>query len=206
MLKAGVLGPAQGVAAVEATVFGERVVAAPELARDLLVGGSAPADQHHVEPGQPKDRDEQERDDADQNNGDDHVSLVEDLLVFQNVYEGKNKYGSHVNGQGYQEHEKVSVVTTSDAVVDPRAVMVKDLDTVVADGAMRAPWWSVELARDTPLHPNGDAIDLYVLVEGCPEVVVLVFVGLGPRDHPRVHERGQAKVHHHEQGDQALVH
>ena len=55
------------------------------------------------------------------------VYLVEDLLVFQNVYEGKNKYGSHVNGQGYQEHEKVSVVTTSDAVVDPRAVMVKDL-------------------------------------------------------------------------------
>ena len=80
------------------------------------------------------------------------------------------------------------------------------LDTVVADGAMRAPWWSVELARDTPLHPDGDTIDLYVLVEGCPKVIVLVFVGLGPRDHPRVHERGQAKVHHHEQGDQALVH
>ena len=53
--------------------------------------------------------------------------LVEDLLVFQNVYQGKNKYGSHVNGQGYQEHEKVSVVTTSDAVVDPRTVMIKDL-------------------------------------------------------------------------------
>ena len=53
--------------------------------------------------------------------------LVEDLLVFQNVYEGKNKYGSHVNGQGYQEHEKVSVVTTSDAVVDPWTVMIKNL-------------------------------------------------------------------------------
>ena len=71
----GVLGPAQGVAAVEAAVFGERVVSAPELARDLLVGGPAPADQHHVEPGQPEDRDEQERDYADQNDGDDHVSL-----------------------------------------------------------------------------------------------------------------------------------
>ena len=46
----GVLGPTQGVAAVEAAVFGEWVVAAPELARDLLVGGPAPADQHHMEP------------------------------------------------------------------------------------------------------------------------------------------------------------
>ena len=42
----------------------------------------------------------------------------------------------------------------TNTVVNPRAVMVEDLDTIVADTAVTTPGWSVELARDTPLHAN----------------------------------------------------
>ena len=39
-------------------------------------------------------------------------------------------------------------------VVDPRAVVVKNFDTVVTDRTVAAAWGSVELTRDAPFHPH----------------------------------------------------
>ena len=86
------------------------------------------------------------------------------------------------------------------AIVDPGAVVVKDLDAVVADGAVAAPRRSIELtsdtpccgsvslssrdlARDTPLHPHCDSVDLHVAVQRSSEIIVSVFVRTGTRYH-----------------------
>lgn len=60
--------------------------------------------------------------------------------------------------------------------------MWADLDTVVADGAVGAPWGPVEAAGRTPLHPDLDPPDLHRLVEGSTEVVLLVLVLLSCTD------------------------
>ena len=51
-------------------------------------------------------------------------------------------------------------------------------NAVVADRAMWASGRPVELARDAPLHPDSDAVDLDVAIQRCPEIVVTVFVGV----------------------------
>lgn len=58
-----ILWTALGVAAVVPTAARKRIVATLELAGDLLVGGSPPRHQHHVEPGQAEDRYRQQGDD-----------------------------------------------------------------------------------------------------------------------------------------------
>ena len=59
--------------------------------------------------------------------------LRQPVPVVQHVYQAQHEYRRHVHGQRDEEHEEVSVVPPADAVVDPGAVMVKDLDAVVAD-------------------------------------------------------------------------
>ena len=46
------------------------------------------------------------------------------------------------------------MIVLTNAVVDPRTVVVKDLNAVVADTAVAAPGGSVELAGDAPLHTD----------------------------------------------------
>ena len=50
------------------------------------------------------------------------------------------------------------------------------LYAVVTDAAVGAARRAVELARGAPLHPDGDAADLHVLVQRQPEVVIAVLV------------------------------
>ena len=56
------------------------------------------------------------------------------------------------------------------------------LYTVVADAAVGAAWWAVEMAGGTPLHTDLDAPHIHVLVQWGPEVIllILVFVRCGP--------------------------
>ena len=54
--------------------------------------------------------------------------LVVLRLVLEDVDEGEDENGRHVNRERNEEHEKVPVVATTDAVVHPGAVMVKDLE------------------------------------------------------------------------------
>ena len=70
----------------------------------------------------------------------------------------------------------MTVVAATDAVVDPRAVVVEGVDAGVAVGTMGAAWWSVELTRDAPLHADLSPVDLNSLVEWSSEVVVSIFV------------------------------
>ena len=53
--------------------------------------------------------------------------LCEVLLLVEDVHEAEDEDGGHVNGQGDEEHEEVAIVPASDAVVDPRTVVVKNL-------------------------------------------------------------------------------
>ena len=56
------------------------------------------------------------------------VYLVVFRLVLEDVDEGEDEDGRHVNRERDEEHEKITVVATTDAVVHPGAVMVKDLE------------------------------------------------------------------------------
>jgi hypothetical protein len=148
-----------------------------------------------VEPCESKDWNEEDGDDGHDDHGDDGGDLGEVILVGEHVDEAKDEDGDHVNRQGEEEHEEVSVVPPSYTVVDPGAVMVEYLDAVVTDRAVRAPGWPVELARHAPFHSNRDSVNFYVSVEGSPEIVISVFVCAGPRYDPGVHESGQGKVY-----------
>ena len=61
--------------------------------------------------------------------------------MVENVDEAEDKDTDHVDGEGDEEHEEVPVVPPSYAVVDPGTVVVKYLDTVVADTAVTTPVW-----------------------------------------------------------------
>lgn len=50
------------------------------------------------------------------------------------------------------------------------------LHTVVADAAVRAARRPVEVTGGAPLHPDLNALDLHVLVEWCPEIILLILV------------------------------
>jgi len=53
------------------------------------------------------------------------------------------------------------------------------LYAVVADGAVGAAGRAVELTGDAPLHLDGDAVDLGILVERGAQLLLAVFVGRG---------------------------
>ena len=172
-----------------------------------------------MEPRQSEDGYEEEGDDDHDDDGNDCRDGLQLLcfLVIEDVDEAEDKDADHVKREGNEEHEEVAVVSpTWDisfsyncellqlkptyAIVDPGAVVVKDLDAVVADGTVAAPRRPIELtsdtpccrsvslsardlARDTPLHPHCDSVDLHVAVQRSSEIIVSVFVRTGARYH-----------------------
>lgn len=61
---------------------------------------------------------------------------------------------------------------------------------------MRTPRRPVELAGDTPLHSDRDAVHLDGLEERRPEIVVIL-LGTRLRNDARVHEGGEKEVGDH---------
>eukprot|EP00971_Amphidinium_carterae_P054873 1081412-Amphidinium_carterae.1 len=55
-------------------------------------------------------------------------------------------------GNCHEEAKETAVVPLADAIPYPWAVVVKPLNAVVADGAMRASRWSVYVTSNTPLQ------------------------------------------------------
>ena len=154
--------------------------------------------------GEAKDGNDEQGNDADDDDGGKNRVVGQVIPVVQDVDKAQHEDGGHVDRERDEEHEEVAIVAPPDAVVDPGAVVVKDLYAVVADRAVRAAGRSVKLTCDTPLHSDGDSVDLDVAVQWSAEVIVPVLVGAGPGYHSRVHECGQRKVHDHEEGDGAL--
>jgi hypothetical protein len=159
-----------------------------------------------VEPRQSEDGYEEEGDDDHDDDGDDCRDGLQLLcfLVIEDVDEAEDKDADHVKREGNEEHEEVAVVSPTYAIVDPGAVVVKDLNAVVADGAVAAPRRPIELTSDTPLHPHCDSVDLHVAVQRSSEIIVSVFVRTGARYHPWVHEGGHGEVDENKEGDDPL--
>jgi len=159
-----------------------------------------------VEPCEAEDRYEEEGDDDHDDDGDDRgdgLQLLR-LLVVEDEDQAEDEDAGHVKRERYQEHEKVAVVPPTNAIVDPWAVMIKDLNAVVANRAVAAPGRAVELAGDAPLHPHRDPIDLNIAVEGSAEVIVSILVRTCARNHPGIHEGGHGEVDEDEKSDDSL--
>jgi len=109
-----------------------------------------------------------------------------------------------MESQGNQEHEEVSVVSPADTVVDPGAVMVKNLDTIITNTTVTTSRRSVKLTRNTPFHPHRDSIYFYVSVERSPKVIIPILVRTCSRNHSRIHESGHGKVDQDKDGDDTL--
>lgn len=124
------------------------------------------------------------------------------LLLLEDVDQRERKDAQHVDRQRDQEEEEEPIVPPADAVVHPRAVVIEGLffynerklrlikkfladskrsylDAVIAHGTVRTPWRSVELTRHAPFHPHRDAVDLGILVQRGPELVLAIFVRWG---------------------------
>jgi len=159
-----------------------------------------------VEPSEAKDGYEEEGDDDHDDDGDDCSDSLQllRLFVIEDEDEAEDKDADHVKREGDEEHEEVAIVPTAYAIVDPGAVMVEDLNAVVADRAVTAARRSIELASDTPLHPHCDPVDFNVPVERSPEIVVPVFVRTGSGYHPWIHEGGHGEVDEDKEGDDTL--
>jgi len=159
-----------------------------------------------VEPSEPKDGYEEEGDDDHYDDGDDcrdSLQLLR-LLVIEDVDKAEDKDADHVKREGDEEHEEVAVVSPAYAIVDPGAVMVKDLNAVVANRTVAAPRRPIELAGDTPLHPHCDPVDLHIAVERSSKIIIPVFVRAGSRYYPRIHEGGHGKIDENKEGDDTL--
>lgn len=50
---------------------------------------------------------------------------------------------------------------------------------MIANGAVGTAWRAIELTGDAPLHLDGDAVDLGILVERGAQLLLAVFVGRG---------------------------
>jgi len=109
-----------------------------------------------------------------------------------------------VECQGYKEHEKVSVVSPADAVVHPGAVMIKNLNAVVANTTVTTSRRSVELTRNTPFHTNRNSINFYISVKWSTEVIIPILIWTCSRNHTRIHESGHGEVDQDKDGDDAL--
>ena len=81
----GILRSTEGEAAVVATVPTEGVVSSPELARHLLIGGSAPGYQDYVETCQPAYGEEDQGYDAHHYHRDDRNNLQQDRGEWREV-------------------------------------------------------------------------------------------------------------------------
>lgn len=157
-----------------------------------------------MKPCQPTDREENQGYDAHDYHGHNGGHLCELLFMMKHMNQAQDKDTNHVKAQGDQKHEEVSVISPANAVVDPWAVVIKDLDTVVADTAVTAPGRSVELASHTPLHTNRDSIDLNISVERSSEIIISVLIRTGSWYHTRVHECCHGKVYEDKKCDDPL--
>ena len=57
----------------------------------------------------------------------DGIDSSEVVFLLQDEIEAQTEDGNHVQTEGGEEHEEISVVPPPDAVVDPRAMMVECL-------------------------------------------------------------------------------
>ena len=99
---------------------------------------------------------EHERYDAHHHHGDYRNHSGQLVLVVKDVHQTEHKDPDHVDGERDEEHEEVSVVPPSYAVVDPGTVVVEYLYAVVTDAAVRTAGRTIELTGDTPFHSDLD--------------------------------------------------
>lgn len=70
------------------------------------------------------------------------------------------------NGRCWYKHYEKSIISQPNTLTYPRAVVIKLLNTIVADRAMRSPWWTVQKASVTKLHFHRVSVDRYILYSG----------------------------------------
>lgn len=157
-----------------------------------------------MKPREAQDGDEEYSTDHYNGHCDDAVVTVEAMAVIQDVHEAHGEDGNHVGAEKDQEEEEVAVVAPPYAVVHPGAVVVKRLYAAVAHTAVGAARRTVELACCAPLHANRDAVDLHILVQWKPEVIVLLVIRLVFWDDARIHKCGQGEIHKHEKRHETL--
>lgn len=73
-----------------------------------------------------------------------------------------------------------------------KSISARYLDTMIADGAMRASRRSIKFARDTPFHPHCDSVYFSIFVERRTELIFSVFVGR--RCHATSHTKENSKI------------
>ena len=76
------------------------------------------------------------------------------------MHETEHKDPDHVDGERDEEHEEVSVVPPSYAVVDPGTVVVEYLYAVITDAAVRTAGRTIELTGDAPFHSDLDSTNV----------------------------------------------
>jgi hypothetical protein len=122
-----ILRPTQCVTTVVPTASRERIVAALKLAGDLLVGGSASRNEHHVKAREAEDGNREDGNQRHQAHRHDRLSLAQLVSAVEHVQEGEGEYAQHVDRERDEEEEEESVVSATDAVGNPRAVMIECL-------------------------------------------------------------------------------
>lgn len=125
--------------------------------------------------------------------------------MTENIKEAKAKHTHNVRCQGKEEEEEITVVSATNTVVHPGAVMIKFLHTIVADAAVGTPRRTIEAAGGTPFHAHLDALDLHCFVKRSSEVILLIFILLSSRENPWVHEGGHAEVGQHKEKNNRIV-
>ena len=81
-----------------------------------------------METGEPENGNGEDANECDEAKRDDGGYLGEIVLVLYQEVSRETKDGCHVQRQWDEEQEKVAVIATADAIVDPRAVMIKCLE------------------------------------------------------------------------------
>lgn len=150
-------------------------------------------------------RDEEQACDTHYSQCDDGMQAVDVLSMIEDKEEAEAKHGHDVSCEREKEQEEVSVVPPPDTVVHPGTVVIKLLDTVVTDRAVRASWRSVEATGRTPLHPDLNPSDLHCFIQRSPEIILFVLILLSSWEDARVHEGGHTKVSQDKKEDDSIV-
>jgi len=149
---------------------------------------------------QPTNREEHQGYDAHDHHGHNGGHLCKLLLVMKHMDQAKYKDTNHVKTQRYQKHEEVPIVAPSNTIVDPGTVVIKDLNTIVTNTAMTAPWRPVKLTSNAPLHSDyRDPVYLNISVKRSSEIIISVLIRTGSRDHTRIHKGCHGKIDQDEQ-------
>lgn len=101
--------------------------------------------------------------------------------------------------------EEVAIITTTNTVINPRTVVVKHLDAVVANAAVRTARRPVKFASCTPLHSYGYTVDLDTFVQWIWQFSVFYELISSSWINTRVHECSKTKICNDEDCQQALV-